>query len=511
MIDVNSLKVTELKAELTARGLPTKGLKKELVTRLEEALAAEGTTSAPTESSSEPEVAAKEPKDVEPPQRDSEDQKMEAAVQEAQEIAEVVRPVAEPVAAAAETDIVMDAVPVPAIKDEATLPVSSSESAAVLEPIVGTPTLLQEGLVDTTMFSETVDSTVSKKRSLENDQAPPTSTTSIGRDSPTTPTAPAKRLKALINREESDKIAVAAKESVEADALRRSAAPSPSPVPARTSSVSSIAPVIEEGSPASSSNTSSEPLSPLDGLKSGTGGVGRRLDMRSVMERQIKLAALDRKPDSSTLKSGTASSTVTKPASTVESSTDTTLEPAADIPADAPRALVITNFVRPLTVNQVKRMLSEFGEVEFNEASAAAKAYTQVKGQVFPKETGKPLEPHFITAEAATQSIQAAEEAQRNGKKPVIFKGGVISPKRGAPITLRKDDAEVIFRRDKVEIAQVVQPADLFKMTTTQPALYYKPVKEAPILATLAENTTPTTTLDATEKEFASAPDVEAK
>lgn len=27
-------------------------------------------------------------------------------------------------------------------------------------------------------------------------------------------------------------------------------------------------------------------------------------------------------------------------------------------------ALVITNFVRPLTVNQVKRMLAEFGEVE---------------------------------------------------------------------------------------------------------------------------------------------------
>jgi len=35
-----------------------------------------------------------------------------------------------------------------------------------------------------------------------------------------------------------------------------------------------------------------------------------------------------------------------------------------DTSVDATRSLIITNFVRPLTVNQVKRMLAEFGEIE---------------------------------------------------------------------------------------------------------------------------------------------------
>lgn len=35
-----------------------------------------------------------------------------------------------------------------------------------------------------------------------------------------------------------------------------------------------------------------------------------------------------------------------------------------DIPSETTRSLAITNFVRPLTVPQVTRMLAEFGEVE---------------------------------------------------------------------------------------------------------------------------------------------------
>jgi hypothetical protein len=42
---------------------------------------------------------------------------------------------------------------------------------------------------------------------------------------------------------------------------------------------------------------------------------------------------------------------------------------------------------------------------------------------VFPQETGKPLKPYFITAEAARDSIAAAELAQKAGKKPVIYTG----------------------------------------------------------------------------------------
>ena len=41
----------------------------------------------------------------------------------------------------------------------------------------------------------------------------------------------------------------------------------------------------------------------------------------------------------------------------------------------------------------------------------------------------------------------------------------------------------VIFRRDKivVEQPQIVQPADLFKLTKAQPPLYFKPMKEPPV------------------------------
>lgn len=43
----------------------------------------------------------------------------------------------------------------------------------------------------------------------------------------------------------------------------------------------------------------------------------------------------------------------------------------------------------------------------------------------------------------------------------------------------------VIFKRDTVEQPQVVQPTELFKMTKTQPGLYYKLAKEfTPELAT---------------------------
>lgn len=69
-----------------------------------------------------------------------------------------------------------------------------------------------------------------------------------------------------------------------------------------------------------------------------------------------------------------------------------------------------------------------------------------MKGQVFPKETGKPLAPYFITPEAAAKSIEAAEEAQRNRKRPVIYTGesdraaAPVASKRGAPISVQKDE-----------------------------------------------------------------------
>ncbi|KAG0250420.1 hypothetical protein BG011_008364 [Mortierella polycephala] len=508
MIDPNTLKVTELKAELNARGLSTKGLKKELVARLEEAIATEGTTDAPAESASEPDVAPKETSMDESKDMDTTESTSANTAEEAQKIAQVVEPVAEPKAAPAETDILKAPVPVPADPDSA--PTNEIQSTIALEPVVGTPTLSQEGLVDTDITKEGQEND-SKKRSRDTD-----SSTDQHRSASEAHTleknAPAKRLKTLeINRNESEKIAAAVKESVEADARRRSAAPSPSPAPMRPVSIASVSTATESATPApegSSNQSAPVPKSPTEDRRSGGAVSGRRLDARAIMERQIKLAAMDRQPEGSG-KPSAMSPTTSKPTEAIiEEVATEEAAPVATLPAETTRSLAITNFVRPLTVNQVKRKLSEFGEVEvlwmdsirthcyviFKETSSAEKAYSQIKGQIFPKETGRPLEPHFITVEAATRSIAAAEEAQKSGKRPVIYTGKEpIVPKPGAPITIRKDDVEVIFKRNKAEHAQVVQPTELFKMTKTQPALYYKAVKEPPVSVRSSTPSTETT------------------
>ncbi|KAF9173216.1 hypothetical protein BGX20_003788 [Mortierella sp. AD010] len=500
MIDPNTLKVTELKAELTARGLSSKGLKKELVTRLEEALAAEEASKAPAEEASEPDVAPKESKDEEGSDHgndhdnggDNENDEMDATgepvlsestVSEAKEIAKVVEPVAEPVIDSAEADVVMDPVPIPTSEENITV-----KPPTALKPADETPALVQEGLIDTTMEPPaTTDSqTLSRKHPLETDESPgqrESATDSV----PKASDIPAKKLKAAeTDRQENEKIAAAAKESM--DARRRSTAPSPSPAPGSSISMTPVSIVTSAVKETSSSSTPSAPVSPTSARSPSA---GRKVDMRSLMERQIKLAAMDRQPEANN-KPAIVSPTTSKALVTKDPEPSEDTAPTTDLPSNTTRALAITNFVRPLTVNQVKRMLSEFGEIEvlwmdsirthcyvtFKEIASAEKAFSQVKGQVFPKETGKPLEPHFITAEAAAASVEAAEEAQKNGKRPVIYTGAeplVVAPKRGASITMRSDDLEAIFKRDKVEPAQVIQPAELFKMTKTQPALYYKP------------------------------------
>ncbi|KAG9324632.1 hypothetical protein KVV02_007202 [Mortierella alpina] len=502
MIDPSALKVTELKAELTARGLPTKGLKKDLVDRLQEALDAEGTTDAPAESASEPDVAPKDAVDAEKTST-SEDTDMQSTPTietEAKEIAQVVEPVAEPTTAPALNDLVAAAsVPEPAFPETAYA--DSVKPTTVLEPAPESNNISQEGLIDTTSAATPPPDTESRKRSRGNDDdsADQQQDSSSPDDDTAAPDTPVKKQKTLaINRQDTEKIAAAVRESVEADARRRSAAPSPSPAPGHSTSNTSVSAAADNSTasviPEESSNPSTPsgaPVSPKDDR-----AVNKRIDARSLMERQIKLAAIDRQPEGA---SSIAADSVDEEMS-VKDDADAT--PKSAMPSETTRSLTITNFVRPLTVNQVKRMLSEFGEVEvlwmdsirthcyvtFTEKESAEKAYAQVKGQIFPKETGKPLEPHFITPEAAASSIEAAELAQKNGNKPVVYTGASalvasITSKRAAPIAIRKDDVEVIFRRDKVvvEQPQIVQPADLFKLTKAQPPLYYKPTKEPPV------------------------------
>ncbi|KAF8947674.1 Apoptotic chromatin condensation inducer in the nucleus [Haplosporangium gracile] len=526
MIDPNSLKVTELKAELTARGLPTKGVKKDLVARLEEALANDGIT---TGSATEPDVAPKDT-DMDLPTNNNKDdhasgseQRSPTTQEEAKEIAQIAPPVAKPVAAPAETDIVMVPAPVPA-PAPSTKPVSSIEGVQVSaaaaitpDPAVRISTLSQEGLIDTTMNNALPadQSTESKKRSLDADDTTTASSSSNGDSTSGTKETPAKKQKAIeINRDGNEQIIAAAKESLEADARRRSAAPSPSPAPpahpGRTLSTSTIATVAEvttspaaatdsEAADSVTSGSPSGPRSPSDDKK--VGGTERR-DVRSQFQRSIQLAAQDRKAEA------TSKSSIVSPITT---SASVVLPEPASVKADpnpsTKRALTITNFVRPLVISQVKRMLSEYGEIEtlwldsikthcyviFKEAAEAEKAYNRTNDVVFPQETGKPLKPYFITAEAARNSIAAAELAQKAGKKPVIYTGkehvvlaapaAAERPRAEAtsktPIVVQRDTAGVIFKRPQVQV-QVVQPTELFNMTKAKPMLYYKAVKEPP-------------------------------
>ncbi|KAI8351292.1 hypothetical protein B0O80DRAFT_530748 [Mortierella sp. GBAus27b] len=481
MIDPNSLKVTELRAELTARGLSTKGLKKDLVARLEEALATEGTTAAPAESNSEPDVAPKESN----PEHEDQNTNMDtippsesSTASEAREISKIVEPIAEPMSAPVEPVVMTE------ILEPATVQEDVSEStAATIEPVIGTPSLSQEGFIDTTttLSSPSKELTKdSKKRSRESEDSS-SEKGPVPESVSATKEKPPKRIKAIeIDREQSDLVAAATRDSLEADARRRSFAPSPSPVVGRAGFITSapVVPIIaEEGS----KQLSESAAKPLDHGVKAEPIAERKMDAMAIIDRQMRLAAKSLRPEQR----------LDEPTSSVTAD----VLPEAMLPQGTTRALAISNFVRPLTVPQVKRMLSEFGEVEvlwmdnirthcyvtFKETESAERAYSQVKGQVFPKETGKPLEPHFITPEAAAKSIARAEEAQKKGERAIVYTGEgapVVLPKRGAPITVQKDDVAVIFKREIDEQSQVVQPTELFMMTRTQPSLYYKLGKE---------------------------------
>ncbi|KAF9415982.1 hypothetical protein BGZ94_010338 [Podila epigama] len=481
MIDVNTLKVTELKAELTSRGLSTKGLKKELITRLEEAYAAEekGITSHATE----PDVA---PKSSESSSTDPDHTTAEASTEaEDTDISEVVEPIAEPSAASAESDIVTAPTPVAA----------PTASSTTLDPVVGTPTLTMEGVIDTTTSGTAADASdnSSKKRSLSETQTEGGGTTESS-----------KRLRPLESR---DDIIAAATASIEADTRRRSTAPSPSPAPHSSASRNSISisSTVTEASPSTTSGSPSEDRP--------TGATLRKFDARSLMEKQVKIAAMDRTAEDQ--KSEAVSKAPQQESPHPPESTEAKHDTADSEPRVSTRSLVITNFVRPLTVNQVKRMLSEYGEIEvlwmdnirthcyvtYKDDASADKAFEGVDGQVFPKETGKALKPYSITPEAAATSIANAEAAQNAGKRPVIFTGKeavpavpaalatrasaaaaateATAPARSAALTSNGAEAKV---EPKVEQQQVpvINVALLFKMTEAKPALYYKALKEPP-------------------------------
>ncbi|KAG0087166.1 hypothetical protein BGZ92_007545 [Podila epicladia] len=477
MIDFDSLKVTELKAELTARGLSTKGLKKELVARLEEAYTAEELGS--TATATEPDVA---PKPTDNNDTDADMSKDERSTKdEAEKISSVVDPVPEPMAAPAEMEIVMAPTPIAAPKNQT--------GSDILNPVIGTPALSQEGLVDTTMTAP------SKKRSLQEVDGEASS----GIAGSVSGSEPSKKLRPLENRQD---IIAAATASVEADARRRSAAPSPSPAPNSAAATAR-----------STSTTSTVPEEDLNMGGSPTeerkkGALERRIDARSLMEKQVKQAVMDRHYDGPTSEGSVPGSP--------KASED---QAGATGSGNAKRALVITNFVRPLTVNQVKRMLAEFGEVEtlwmdnirthcyvtYKDSASAHAAFEKVDGFVFPNETGKALHPILMTSEMAARFVEDAEAAQKAGQRPVIFTGAepvpaipatvVPSRRRSVAVApepapskpvIQEEETEDVFKRSHMLQSPALQAKCNFKMTAAKPALYYKPAKEPPSVSEAA-------------------------
>ncbi|CAG8839714.1 17811_t:CDS:2, partial [Racocetra persica] len=85
--------------------------------------------------------------------------------------------------------------------------------------------------------------------------------------------------------------------------------------------------------------------------------------------------------------------------------------------------LYVKNFVRPLTLQMVRELLQQFGEIEYfwmdkikshcyyKTLASAINARQSLWHIIFPAETGRPLELEYVTIERAKELI-ATEEAK---------------------------------------------------------------------------------------------------
>ncbi|KAG0269221.1 hypothetical protein DFQ27_004461 [Actinomortierella ambigua] len=525
-MDLNSLKVTELRSELSARGLSTKGVKKDLVARLEEALANEASSGSGTTPTNNDDSNEDNKDNATPMDQDSlasttttTDNKLTT---ESNELAKIAPPTTASNDDAAQ--VASAPVPIPASAPGTTL--------SSLEPVVGTPSLVQEGLVDTTSTAASVPTEkasasapvesvemktagAGQKRSKadqEKDDGEEVDKEGTKEDDKDQEGRSAKKAR---HGSATTSTSAATLSATAAEVDRRSDAPSPSPL---QSAVATLSPVQSNNSSISSSGgVGREEISPEADRKGGE----RRIDARSLMERQVHQAVKDRVSDHDKGSSTDAQDTTagSGPAQAEKA------KGKEDQPVGQDRALTIINFVRPLTLPQVKRMLSEFGEVEhfwmdsikthcyvtYQTVEMAQKAYKGVEGVVFPKETGKALEAHFISAEDALWSSEEGEKAQNNRQRPTVFLGGPsASEKRKAEearhkMSRTKEEAmsaaeasrpstSVIGKGDsdektmatstasarQVPPRQVVQPNELFQRTTTLPVLYFKALVDPP-------------------------------
>ncbi|KAF9002050.1 hypothetical protein BGZ52_009713 [Haplosporangium bisporale] len=160
-------------------------------------------------------------------------------------------------------------------------------------------------------------------------------------------------------------------------------------------------------------------------------------------------------------------------------------------------------------------MLAEFGEVEvlwmdnirthcyvtYKDSASAQTAFEKVDGYVFPKETGKALHPLLMTSEMAAKFVEDAEAAQKASQRPVIYTGAepvpaipVTVPRRRSVVAapapapapappkpvIQEEETEAVFTRSHTLQSPVLQAKCNFKLTSTEPRIYYKPAREPP-------------------------------
>ncbi|KAI9005365.1 hypothetical protein BC832DRAFT_486231 [Gaertneriomyces semiglobifer] len=167
--------------------------------------------------------------------------------------------------------------------------------------------------------------------------------------------------------------------------------------------------------------------------------------------------------------------------------------------------LVIRNFVRPLTLPQVREFLAQYGTVEkfwmdrikthcyvtFGTPEEAAAALKGCQGLKFPPETGKSLSAEYISREAADHAIEEIEASQPARGRTLVTLPDRMSltgnpldrvpiPRLGRRESSMANESSRISAPKREEYQIPPLPADSFpnnkvyRKTRTHPPIYYK-------------------------------------
>ncbi|KAJ3184785.1 hypothetical protein HDU85_001463 [Gaertneriomyces sp. JEL0708] len=167
--------------------------------------------------------------------------------------------------------------------------------------------------------------------------------------------------------------------------------------------------------------------------------------------------------------------------------------------------LVIRNFVRPLTLPQVRELLAQYGTVEkfwmdrikthcyvtFGTPEEAAAALRGCQGLKFPPETGKSLSAEYISREAADQAIEEIEASQPARGRTLVTLPDRMSltgnpldrvpiPRLGRRESSMANESSQISapKREEYQIpplpAVSLPNSKVYRKTRTHPPIYYK-------------------------------------